>query len=577
MYVELNKPFRAYDGTEPYVFVCYAHADSDRVYSDLIQVRDQGINIWYDEGITAGSSWRSEIATAIKGSTKTLLYISEASLASSHCLREVDYALNNDIEIVPVYLDDSDLPGELELVLNRVQALFREKDTDFIDHLIQGLQQSASFARILPQTKKQSLRAKLPWLAIGFSALILILWTQRDSIITTEKSTQSTVAVPNAYDAYLKGLELLERWDKDGNLDQAISLFQEASRLDPGFALTFARAAEALRIRYALSGDEAWLEEAVNSVNEAMRLNDGLAPVQVAFGRIHATQGNIDLAFAALERALEIDANDAEANMAIAKLYARLGRFEDAEASYRKAVAFNPESLTIINSYANFLYDQGRFQDATSQWQTVIRLAPDHYAALLNLGSVLEETGRVPEAITMYEQSIKIRPTYMAYSNLGTAYSRGKRYSDAVDAYQRALEIDDSDWLAWGNLAYVYSWMNGLDSQTIETFKHAIGLAEAARQRNPREVFVHSDLALYYAKTNQVDLALQRIEAALALAPESSEVLAVAAEVYELLAQRDKAVEFAKKAITLGQSRQRLQRNPELIKLLSDPAMQDLP
>lgn len=573
----MNKPFRAYDGTDSYIFVCYAHADSDSVYSDLVQVRSKGINLWYDEGIPAGSSWRSEIAAAIKGATKFLFFISEASLASSHCLREVDYALNHDIEIIPVYLDDSCLPGELELVLNRVQALFREKDSHYMQHLVQGLQQSTPLARFYPKPKKRNFRDDMPWLAIGLSALLLILWIERDSVFTSKETAKSTIAAPNAYDAYLKGLELLERWDIEGNLDQAVSLFQESSKLDPDFALAFARLAEALRIRYALSGDETWLEEAVNSVNEAMRLNDGLAPVQVAFGRVHATQGNYDLAFSALKRALEIDANDAEANMAIAKLYARLGRFEDAEESYKKAVALNPQGLTIINSYANFLYNQGRYQEATNQWQTVIRLAPDHYAALLNLGSVLEETGKVSEAITMYEQSIKVQPSYMAYSNLGTAYVRGRRYSDAAEAYQRALEVNDSDWLAWGNLAFVYSWMNGMDSQTIATFEHAIGLAEASRQQNPREVFAHSDLALYYAKMNKAELATQRIKTAIVLAPKSAEILAAAAEVYEILGQRDKAVEFARKAITLGHSQQRLQRNPEMIKLLSDPAMQDLP
>ncbi len=93
------------------------------------------MHLWYDEGISAGSSWRGDIATAIKGAAKFLFYISESSLASSHCLREVDYALSNDIEIIPVYLDDSGLPGELDLVLNRVQALFRETDDLAVLHV----------------------------------------------------------------------------------------------------------------------------------------------------------------------------------------------------------------------------------------------------------------------------------------------------------------------------------------------------------------------------------------------------------------------------------------------------------
>jgi tetratricopeptide (TPR) repeat protein len=575
--VDLNKPFRAYSGTEPHVFVCYAHKDSDSVYSDLMQVHAKGIHLWYDEGISAGSSWRGEIATAIKGATKFLFYISESSLASSHCLREVDYALSNDIEIIPVYLDDSGLPGELALVLNRVQALFREKDTEFMQHLLEGLQRSKPLASLLPQSKKRSLHIWLPVLALILSLLVVVLWTQRDSNTGADKTTQTSIAAPNAYDAYLEGLELLERWDKDGNLDAAIELFQEAISIDPGFALAFARSAEAFRIRYALSGEEIWLDQAVSSVDEAVRLNADLAPVQVALGRVHATRGNTDLAFVALKRALDIDANDASANQAIAKLYSRLGRSEDADTAYKKAIALDPENTMILNSYASFLSNQGRFDEAISQWQMVIRLAPEHYAALVNLGSVLEETGKTQEAIDMFQRSIEIRPSYMAYSNLGTSYSRTKRYPEAVDAYRQALEFDGSDWLAWGNLATVYSWINGMDQKTTETFEQAIQLAETARQQNPRDVYVHSDLAIYYAKTKQTELALQRLETAIALSPESANILAVAAEVYEVIGQRDNAVVFAQKSIALGFSKQEFQRNPDLADLINDPRMQAIP
>jgi Tfp pilus assembly protein PilF len=70
-------------------------------------------------------------------------------------------------------------------------------------------------------------------------------------------------------------------------------------------------------------------------------------------------RGNIDLAFAAMERAISIDPNDAVANQAIARVYARLGRLDDAEASYQKALALDPENPTIHDSYAVRLQANG--------------------------------------------------------------------------------------------------------------------------------------------------------------------------------------------------------------------------
>ena len=39
----LDKPFPAYQGDEPYVFVCYAHDDEDMVYPEIGWLHEQGI------------------------------------------------------------------------------------------------------------------------------------------------------------------------------------------------------------------------------------------------------------------------------------------------------------------------------------------------------------------------------------------------------------------------------------------------------------------------------------------------------------------------------------------------------
>ncbi len=574
----MKRPFPAYKGEDSYVFVCYAHSDADTVYADLVALNENGINIWYDEGIPAGSSWRGEIAAAIKGADKLVYFISEASLKSSHCLREVDFAISNDVEIVPVYLDESTLPGELELVLNRVHGLFREKDSMYMEHLVDAMKGRRGIAALRPGARKRKTPLWAPLAALGLCLALLFAWFQsNDDGRVGTADAPGLAAGPTAYDLYLEGLGLLERWDKDDNLEVAIGLFHEATQLDPDFALAYARQADGLRMRYALSGDEQFLEQAMRSINEAVRLAPDLGPVQVALGRLHAIQGNFDLATAALNRALAIDPNDAVANQAIARVYTRLGRIEDAEASYEKAIALDPDNPTIHDSYANFLADQSRTEEAVAVWQTVIRLAPDNYAALVNMGSMLTELGRLSEAITVTQRANEIRPSYMAYSNLGTAYARSVRYEEAIQAYQKALEIDDSDWLAWGNMAYVYSWMDGMEQEAQQTFEKAIQLAEAAKEQDARDPFIFSDLSLYYAKTGNPELALQNLATAVTLAPDTGEILAAAAETNETLGRRDEAIDFVHKSMASGYPMKTLQRNRELSDLLLDPRIQVLP
>ncbi len=53
----MEKPFPAYDGDEPYVFVSYSHEDESAVYKEIRWLQDQRVNVWYDEDISPGTEW----------------------------------------------------------------------------------------------------------------------------------------------------------------------------------------------------------------------------------------------------------------------------------------------------------------------------------------------------------------------------------------------------------------------------------------------------------------------------------------------------------------------------------------
>ncbi|MCZ6887939.1 MAG: TIR domain-containing protein [Gammaproteobacteria bacterium] len=121
----MDKPFPAYQGDEPYVFVCYAHTDADVVFPELVWLREQGINFWYDEGIAPGSEWSGALADAIERCAAVLLYVSPRSVQSEPCRREINFALTKQRAILVTHLEETVLPGSLELSLTHRQALLR--------------------------------------------------------------------------------------------------------------------------------------------------------------------------------------------------------------------------------------------------------------------------------------------------------------------------------------------------------------------------------------------------------------------------------------------------------------------
>ena len=134
----MEKPFPAYRGDAPYVFVCYAHIDNERVYPEINWLHDQGVHIWYDEGISAGKNWRAEIGNSLLKAEHVLFFVSDGSLNSDHCNREINLALDEGKTVIPIYLEDVELTADLKIGLSRVQAL-RFDDGEYRRQMLEAL------------------------------------------------------------------------------------------------------------------------------------------------------------------------------------------------------------------------------------------------------------------------------------------------------------------------------------------------------------------------------------------------------------------------------------------------------
>lgn len=117
-----NKP-QAYEGDYPYVFVSYAHADGAAM-PIIRALAEEGYRVWYDDGIQAGSSFPDYIANRLHDCSCVLMLVSRSSLTSGWCRNEVEYALDLGRPVLPVYLEDVELPRALQMRLGTVQALY---------------------------------------------------------------------------------------------------------------------------------------------------------------------------------------------------------------------------------------------------------------------------------------------------------------------------------------------------------------------------------------------------------------------------------------------------------------------
>jgi serine/threonine-protein kinase len=375
-----------------------------------------------------------------------------------------------------------------------------------------------------------------------------------------------------AYELYLKALGYTQRFDKAGNLDLAIAALDNAVKEDPHFALGFAQLGEVYRLKYRLDKDKKWIDEALANCQKAQQLDDHLPVVYVTLGKIHRSTGKYELALQENQRALQLDPRSADAVIGLAESYESSGRTADAEAAYKKAVALRPDSWEGYNRLGSFLDAHQRYDEAIAQYRHAIALTPDNAALYSNLAGVYSDMGdqHYHEAEENYRKSIALDPSYAAYSNLGYLYIQEQKYAEAAASVEKALQMNDKDYIVWGNLAIAYEGLKDQE-KAGRARDQEIALLEQTVQNTPRDAVAQSNLGLLYAKKKLREKAVSRIQSALVLSPDDANVLEAVGQAYEDLGDRAQALQYIEKSVQKGYALADLKTIPDLEALLSDP------
>lgn len=375
---------------------------------------------------------------------------------------------------------------------------------------------------------------------------------------------------PEAYASYLRGRGYLQEYQKPESIDLAIAELRNAVALDPEYPNSYAVLGEAYLLGYQQTnraGD--WVNQAQQNCQKSLAAGE-TAEGRVCLGGVYNLTGKYDLAAQEFQRAVQINPTD-DGLRGEADAYGKLGNPVLAEAAYKKAISLRPNYWGVYSWLGAFYYNQARYEDAITQFRKVIELAPLNYRGYSNLGAMYVAQGKYTEALDFLNKSVAIRPNLEALNNLGNAYFQLRRFSDAAGAFQRGLNLDDSDWLLWGNLGDSLFWSGGQRSKAVAAYENAIARAEKKLEVNPKDTIVLAFLADYNAMNRHHSKAIEEIEQALALAPADGEVRLRAAIIYNQLGDADRCLASLEKAVAAGYSAQVIRDTPDFDHLRSNP------
>jgi TolB-like protein/Flp pilus assembly protein TadD len=210
-----------------------------------------------------------------------------------------------------------------------------------------------------------------------------------------------------AYNALLQGNFYYERRTAE-DIRKAIGDYQEAIRLDPRYALAYAKlSSAALNLASNYSGSVAprEVEELIATARTSAKRSLGLDP---NLADAHRAQGvtlrDIDRNFVEAEaefrRALELAPQDASVTANFGLLVARVGRLDEAVALAKRAIALEPLRGASHQNLSGYLTALGRYDEAEAALRKAIELQPQaaiYYARLAIIQILRGKSGAAVE------------------------------------------------------------------------------------------------------------------------------------------------------------------------------------
>ena len=317
-----------------------------------------------------------------------------------------------------------------------------------------------------------------------------------------------------AYDAFLRGEQLIVTQGKTDPVSAraAAQAYGEAVRLDPTFALAWARLARAEALRFN-AGDRAdsVRESARQAAVRAVALAPDRAESYYALGFLKA---NVDAdnrgATEEFEHALRLAPHDTDVLSLLGSLLSATGRTDEAVARYAEAARLDPRSTLVARRYAVVLLSLRRFADAESVATAGLKLAPDNTDLVAALALAHIARGDAAGARAAIREALqRVQPADFAAAQPGFVWLDDSLQALALRLPPTVYAPDSASGLLALSLV---QWNAGQFAAARRTGAVARPMLERWLARNPGDLTARFQLVLAAAADGRRDQALAEFE-----------------------------------------------------------------
>jgi serine/threonine protein kinase/Flp pilus assembly protein TadD len=217
---------------------------------------------------------------------------------------------------------------------------------------------------------------------------------------------------PRAFEAYLRGRFFWNRFTPE-SLPHAFNAFDEATKLDPSYALAYVGLADFYNwaaIYGILPASESF-PQAKEAAQRAIELDPSLGEAYATLGlTIETSECNWAETEKIYHRALELNPNYPLVHEWYSSLLIGTGRFEEGLFEIRRAEELDPLSLRAMTLTCWSLYQVRDYEKAIDKAQQIIDLDPANFQGHLQIGYPLLEIGETERALAELRESVRLMP-----------------------------------------------------------------------------------------------------------------------------------------------------------------------
>lgn len=277
-----------------------------------------------------------------------------------------------------------------------------------------------------------------------------------------------------AYEAYLKGRYYWNKRTGDG-YQKAIEYFEQAIKLDPGYALAYSALADSYVAFdfYGVLPPWETSPKAKKAAINALVIDDSLAEAHTSLACVKMMYerdwSNAEKEF---KRAIELDPHYAHAHNWYSHFLMAMGRIEESFAESEVALKLDPLDDS-INQYLGWHYHHARqFDRAIGLLEKTLTQNPEFFLARVTLAMAYEQKGEVAHAIEEFQKAYQLEKNNVVYGFLGHAYALAGNREAAQKILNELEELSKRVYVPPYSVALIYTALGETDD-AFEWFEKA--------------------------------------------------------------------------------------------------------